>query len=92
MEIRVFIGKDCAKCEPAKNLARELEARGYNVEIFDTSTLDGMAEAAYYSVEKTPHIIAESFGEICPDPDNDQAELERLVKKAGLLESYIFVE
>jgi len=29
----------------------------FEIELHDLDTIDGLAEAAYYSVEETPHII-----------------------------------
>ena len=57
MHIKIFISPDCPKCVSAKKLADDLLKLNHNVEIYDVSTIDGLAEAAYHSVQETPHII-----------------------------------
>lgn len=53
MTTRLFIGKGCPECERLMPHVPE------GVEIFDTSTSDGMAEAMFESVYSVPTVIAE---------------------------------
>ena len=92
VEIRIFVSEDCSKCGPARQLAEDLGTRGYNVQVFDTSTPDGLAEAAYYSVEETPHVVAENFGEVNSDSKWISEDIRKFVEAAGLLGNFAFVE
>jgi hypothetical protein len=51
--LKVFVKQDCQKCPAAKELA----SRFQDTELFDVEQVDGLAEAAFYSVLCTPSII-----------------------------------
>jgi len=55
--IKVFVQRGCAKCPQAKLVGETLRGEGFTVMEFDVSTADGLAEAAFYSVQSTPTII-----------------------------------
>ncbi|MFC1790637.1 thioredoxin family protein [Patescibacteria group bacterium] len=63
MILKVFTKTDCPKCPPAKSLANLLakESRIVNhelrIETYDTDDVDGMAEAAFYTVMATPTVL-----------------------------------
>jgi hypothetical protein len=62
MKLKLFWRRDCARCPPAKAICTRLEGDGFIVEYFDTDTVDGMAEAAFYEVASTPTAIAVDEG------------------------------
>ncbi len=51
--LKVFVKQDCNKCPAAKEVA----GRFPHTEIYDIEEVDGLAEAAFYSVLCTPSII-----------------------------------
>jgi len=57
--LKIFTQPNCPKCPPAKALARQLTVHNPQptTEFFDVSTVDGMAEGAFYSVMGTPSLI-----------------------------------
>ena len=59
MILKVFTKPNCPKCPAAKLLVHQLTAnRGQlTVEEYDISTVEGLAEASFYSVMSTPSII-----------------------------------
>lgn len=58
MTLKIFTQANCPKCPPAKKLGKEIEKEGkLKVEWFDISTVDGLAEASFYSVLSTPSLI-----------------------------------
>ncbi|MBU1129720.1 thioredoxin family protein [Patescibacteria group bacterium] len=88
MIIKLFTKKNCPKCPSAKNLVEELKKDGLEdalFEFFDAESVDGMAEAAFYTVMSTPSIL------ICNDDGKevkgwrgevpDLKEFEELIKK-----------
>lgn len=52
MVIKLFTKKDCPRCPAAKEVVK-----GLRVENFDVETVEGMAEAAFYTVMSTPAIL-----------------------------------
>lgn len=57
MKVKLFTRKDCPKCPSAKQICQELEKEGITIEYYDTDTVDGMAEGAFYSVMSTPTTV-----------------------------------
>jgi hypothetical protein len=61
MIIKLFTKKDCPRCPAAKKVIEELQANGLQttakIEKYDVGTVDGMAEAAFYTVMATPSIL-----------------------------------
>jgi len=57
--LKIFTQPDCPRCPPAKALVRQLTTHNSQLttEVFDVSTVDGMAEGAFYSVMGTPSLI-----------------------------------
>jgi hypothetical protein len=56
-----------------KQVAEELVKDGYNVEYFDLSTVDGLAEGAYHSVMGAPTLL------LVDDEDQELAEWRGVV-------------
>lgn len=59
MILKVFTQPNCPKCPPAKKLVHDLRLANNDlrVEQFDVSTVDGLAEASFYSVMATPSLV-----------------------------------
>ncbi|OGP64817.1 MAG: hypothetical protein A2170_04460 [Deltaproteobacteria bacterium RBG_13_53_10] len=57
--IKIFTKAKCPKCPAAKEIGTTLKEEGVPVLNFDLDTLDGLAEASFYSVLSTPSIIIE---------------------------------
>lgn len=53
MQIKLFVKEDCPRCPAAKNALRDFDG----LEVFDVGEVDGLAEAAFYSVLATPSCI-----------------------------------
>lgn len=49
-----YFKKDCPECERVKPVVEEAVQNGMEIEEFDLSTVDGVAEAAYNEVYYTP--------------------------------------
>ncbi len=61
--IKIFTKQDCPRCPQAKQLGAEMEQNGHSVLSYDIETLDGLAEATFFSVQATPTIIVEDADE-----------------------------
>lgn len=57
--IKIFTKAKCPKCPAAKEMGKELKKEGVQVFQYDVDTLDGLAEASFYSVLSTPSVIIE---------------------------------
>jgi glutaredoxin len=57
--IKIFTKAKCPKCPAAKEMGKELKKQGVPVLNFDLDTIDGLAEASFYSILSTPSIIIE---------------------------------
>jgi glutaredoxin len=57
--IKIFTKAKCPKCPAAKEIGTELKKEGVPVFNYDLDTIDGLAEAAFYSILSTPSIIIE---------------------------------
>ncbi len=53
MHIKLFVKDNCPKCPAAKHACDGLD----DVQVFDVSEVDGLAEAAFHGVLSTPSII-----------------------------------
>jgi Thioredoxin domain len=58
--VKVFVKAKCPKCPAAKEIEMTLKEEGVLVLHYDLDTIDGLAEASYYSVLSTPSIIIEN--------------------------------
>ena len=52
MRIKLFVKQDCPRCPEAKHACEGLE-----VEVYDVSDVDGLAEAAFHRVMATPTVL-----------------------------------
>jgi glutaredoxin len=57
--IKIFTKAKCPKCPAAKEIGKELIKEGVPVLNYDLDTIDGLAEASFYSIRSTPSIIIE---------------------------------
>ncbi len=82
MKLKIFIKTDCPNCPAAKEVGKQLESKGANIEWFDLDNEDGLSEAAYFDVLSTPSLI------VIDEDDNevkawrgDMPEIEILQKE-----------
>ena len=57
--IKIFVKAKCPKCPAAKEIEMELKREGVPVFHYDLDTIDGLAEASFYSILSTPSFIIE---------------------------------
>jgi len=57
--IKIFLKAKCPKCPAAKEIGIELKKEGLPVFHYDLDTIDGLAEASFYSILSTPSLIIE---------------------------------
>ncbi len=58
--VKIFVKAKCPKCPATKEIELTLKKEGVAVYHYDLDTLDGLAEASYYSILSTPSIIIEN--------------------------------
>jgi len=59
MTLKVFTQPNCPKCSAAKKIVDDsrLAFSDLRIESYDVTTVDGLAEASFYSVMATPSIV-----------------------------------
>ena len=57
--IKIFTKAKCPKCPAVKEMGTELKREGLPVLNYDLDTIDGLAEASFYSILSTPSIVIE---------------------------------
>jgi hypothetical protein len=57
--IKIFVKAKCPKCPAVKEIGTELKKEGFPVFDYDLDTIDGLAEASFYSILSTPSLIIE---------------------------------
>jgi glutaredoxin len=57
--IKIFTKSKCPRCPAVKEIGRELREKGIPVLHYDLDTVDGLAEASFYSVLSAPSLIIE---------------------------------
>ncbi len=77
MLIKIFCKEECPNCPSAKELGKNLERDGKNVEVLSLDEPSGLADAMFLDVLSTPSIIV---------IDNDNKEKIRWSGKAPGLE------
>lgn len=58
-QIKIFTKAKCPKCPAAKEIGKELTQEGLEVFHYDLDTIDGLAEASFYSILSTPSMVIE---------------------------------
>jgi len=62
--VKIFTKAKCLKCPAAKEIGTELKKEGVSVHQYDLDTIDGLAEASFYSIPSTPSILIEDENEM----------------------------
>jgi thiol-disulfide isomerase/thioredoxin len=57
--VKIFYKDDCPKCPLAKQLRDRLKEQKVNVLDYNVGTVDGLAEASFYSVMALPTVVVE---------------------------------
>jgi glutaredoxin len=57
--IKIFTKAKCPKCPAVKEIGKKLRKEGLPVLNYDLDTIDGLAEASFYSIRSTPSIVIE---------------------------------
>jgi glutaredoxin len=57
--VKIFTKAHCPKCPAAKEIGTVLKKEGVPVLNYDLDTIDGLAEASFYSILSTPSILIE---------------------------------
>lgn len=53
MQIKLFVKNDCPRCPAAKHACEGLP----DVEVYDVTEMEGLAEAAFHNVLSTPTVL-----------------------------------
>ncbi|HUW22318.1 MAG TPA: thioredoxin family protein [Candidatus Bathyarchaeia archaeon] len=94
MIIKIFTQPDCPNCPPAKTLGKQIESEmkrsrwpGLTIDWFDTTEVDGMAEAAFYQVMGTPTVLLiDDKGGIVAEWRSKVPEKQEILSNLGLKE------
>lgn len=74
--IKLFTQDKCPKCPAVKEMLK-----GHDIKEYDINSVDGMSEAAFYSVMGTPTtIIVDSDGNELDSWRSMKPNMERLIK------------
>ncbi len=57
--LKIFTKAKCPKCPAAKEIGVELRKEGVPVYHYDLDTIEGLAEASFYSILSTPSLVIE---------------------------------
>ena len=57
--LKIFTKAKCPKCPIVKEMGTELKKEGVPVFSYDLDTIEGLAEASFYSILSTPSLIIE---------------------------------
>ena len=57
--IKIFTKAHCPRCPAAKEIGKKLKREGIPVFHYDLDTIDGLAEASFYSILSTPSLVIE---------------------------------
>jgi hypothetical protein len=61
--LKIFTKARCPKCPAVKEMGTELKKEGVPVFSYDLDTIEGLAEASFYSILSTPSIVIEDEAE-----------------------------
>jgi glutaredoxin len=53
MEVKVFVKEDCPRCPAAKRACEGVQ----NVQVYDVTSIEGLAEASFYNVLDIPSVL-----------------------------------
>ena len=57
--VKIFTKAKCPRCPAVKEIGKELKKKGVRVLQYDLETVNGLAEASFYSILSTPSLIIE---------------------------------
>jgi hypothetical protein len=57
--LKIFTKAKCPRCPAVKEIGVELRKEGVPVYHYDLDTIEGLAEASFYSILSTPSLIIE---------------------------------
>jgi hypothetical protein len=57
--LKIFTKAKCPRCPAVKEIGTELKKEGVPVFNYDLDTIEGLAEASFYSILSTPSIVLE---------------------------------
>jgi hypothetical protein len=57
--LKIFTKAKCPRCPAVKEMGVELRKEGVPVFNYDIDTIEGLAEASFYSILSTPSVIIE---------------------------------
>ncbi len=80
MKLKIFTKLDCPNCPAAKEIGKQLENKGANIEWLDLDKEEGLSEAVYFDVLSTPSfiIVDESDAEVKAWRGGDLPSIEEL--------------
>ena len=55
--IKMFVIGTCQECQKARELYEQIKVLGFDIELHDTGTAEGLAESAFYGVQRVPSLI-----------------------------------
>lgn len=55
--IKMFVTTTCKECKKAVELYEQIKALGFDIQLHDTGTTEGLAEASFYGVLKVPSLL-----------------------------------
>ncbi len=61
--IKIFTKARCPRCPAVKEIGALLKKEGVPVWSYDLDTIEGLAEASFYSILSTPSLVIEDEGE-----------------------------
>ncbi len=64
MIVKIFVQDSCPNCPASKELGKELQKKGLNVEFHNIKTPDGLAESLMNDVLSTPSTLVIENGRI----------------------------
>jgi glutaredoxin len=82
--IKIFTKAKCPKCPAAKEIGTELIKEGLQVFHYDLDTIDGLAEASFYSILSTPSLVIED------DEEKEVASWRGVVPTLQEVKQYLF--
>ena len=82
--VKIFTKSKCPKCPVAKEIGTELKKEGVSVLSYDLDTIDGLAEASFYSILSTPSIIIED------EQEREVASWRGIVPTLQEVKQYLF--
>ena len=86
MKLKIFTKTDCPNCPVAKEVGKQLESKGANIEWFDLDNEDGLSESVYFDVLSTPSLI------VTDEDDNEVKGWRGDVPEVELLKKELLIK